>query len=98
VVGCDVTPSGQFRQVLEAHRIPRIGSRQIQRESEPFEVFPQVLQVGVAVVEGAISCELVLDEDSKRGANPSGGDLRRFGVKVAAEPLKVRAKEHDVPA
>jgi hypothetical protein len=76
---------------MEPRRIPGIGSRQVQRESEAFEVFPEVLQVGIAVVEGAMGCELVLDEDSKRGADPAGGDLRRFGVKIAAVALEVGA-------
>ena len=52
---------------MEPRWIPGIGSRQIQRESEAFEVFHEVLQVGVAVVEGAMGSELALDEDSKRG-------------------------------
>ena len=89
---CDIPPSVQFSQVLETRRIPGIGSRQIQRESEAFEVFPQVLHVGVTVVEGAMGCELVLDEDLKAGAHSGDNDLGRFGVKVAAEPLKVGAE------
>jgi len=89
---CDIPPFVQFTQVLETRRIPWVSIRQIQREAKAFEVFPHVLQVGVAVVEGAMGRELRLDEDPKRGAHPEGGDLRRFGVKVAAEPLKVGAE------
>ena len=89
---CDIPPSVQFSQVLETRRIPGIGSRQIQRESEAFEVFPQVLHVGVTVVEGAMGCELVLDEDLKAGAHSGDNDLGRFEVKVAAELLEVGAE------
>jgi len=89
---CDIPPFVQFSQVLETRRIPWVSIRQIQREAKAFEVFPHVLQVGVAVVEGAMGRELRLDEDPKRSAHPECGDLGRFGVKVAAEPLKVGAE------
>jgi hypothetical protein len=98
VMRCDIPPSVQFGQVLETRRIPWVGSRQIQREAEAFEVFPQVLEVGVAVVEGTMGRELVLDEDLKRGAHPGDNDLGRFRVKVAAEPLEVGAEQDDLPA
>jgi hypothetical protein len=95
---CDIPPSVQFSQVLEARRIRWIGRRQMQSESEAVEVFSQVLQVGVALIEGAMGGELVLDEELKAGAHSRDNDLGRFAVKVAAEPLKVSAQEHDVAA
>jgi len=38
---------------------------------------------------------LVLNENLKAGAHSGDDDLDRFGVKIAAEPLKVSAQEHD---
>jgi hypothetical protein len=93
---CDIPPSVQFHQVMETRRIPWVSIRQIQRESEAFEVFPQVLKVRVAVVEGSMGSELVLDEHLKTGTHFGDNDLGRLGVKVAAEPLKVSTEEHNV--
>jgi hypothetical protein len=93
----DIPPPVQFGQVFQSQWIPRVGRWQIQPKPEALEVFPQIMQVGVAVVEGAMGRELGLDQDSKRSAHPEGDDLGGFGVKVAAEPLEVGAKKDDAP-
>ena len=46
-------------------RVSWVCNRQIQREANAFEVIPQILEVGVAVVEGPMGRELVLDQDLK---------------------------------
>ena len=93
---CDIPPSVQFHQVMETRRIPWVSIRQIQRESEAFEVLPQVLKVRVAVVQGSMGSELVLDQDLETGTHFGDNDLGRLSVKVAAKPLKVSTEEHDV--
>ena len=64
---CNIPPPIQFIQVEETRRISWVGSRQIEREAEALKVFSQVLQVGVAVVEGTMVRELVLYQELKAG-------------------------------
>ena len=62
-------------------RVRWVGSRQIQREAETFEVLPHVLQVGIAVIKDTMGRELGLDEHLKGRAHSEDDDLSRFGVK-----------------
>lgn len=94
----DITPSVELTQVLEARRIPLIRRRQIQAEAESLEVFPQVLEIGVAMVESAIGRELALDEGLKRGAHPAGDGQSGLYMKVTAEPLEMGTEQDDIRA
>jgi hypothetical protein len=68
-MGRDIPPSVQLTQVMQARRIPRIGRRQIPHEAEAFEILPDVLEIGVAIVEVPIRRELGLDENLKARAD-----------------------------
>jgi hypothetical protein len=81
---------------MEASRIPQVSGCEVQRGAEPFEVLLQVLQVRIAVVDGAIGQELGLNQGLEPEAYPRDDYLGGFGVKVAAEPLEMRAEQYDV--
>src|SRR5689334_10050213 len=77
--------------------IGRIG-RQIQLEAETVEVLPDVIQVGIATIEGETVDELGLDERLQRAAYLGSNDLGRFDVQVTAKPLEVGAEQYDISA
>jgi hypothetical protein len=94
----DVAPFAQFSQVQQPRWIPWVGGGEVQCEAKAFEILPQVLQIGVSMVQGTLSCELVLDEDLKAGPHPGDDRQSRLGIQVAAEPLEVGTEQDNVPA
>jgi hypothetical protein len=76
--------------------VSRIRDRQIQPGPKSLEVGSQVLQTGIAVVQGYMFRELSLNERLKGGTHSGDDDLSRFGIEVATESLEVRAQQHDV--
>jgi hypothetical protein len=70
-------------------------SGQIQLEAETLEVPPQVLQVGIAMIEGEVVDELSLDEYLQRASYLGSENLGGYDVQVTAESLEVGAEQKD---
>jgi len=65
----------------------RAGS-EVERELKAVEVLLQVLVIGVAVIEGALSRELFLDKQLQARPYSVSDDLGGFHIEVTAKPWK----------
>ena len=89
MVGRDVPPFVQLLQIRQPSVIGRINPGHIQGESESVEIFLDIVDIWIPVIQRAIRRKLLLNKNLQRGPHFGGDDLRTLRVEVSAESLEV---------
>jgi hypothetical protein len=82
--------------VSDSRGVGGVSGPEVEDEAESFEVFPDVFEVWIALVQLPARRKLLLEKNFYRRIHDSGRkDHGAFRVKVAAIALEMRREEHD---